>query len=384
MNKKLLSAFIVILLLSCNNAKQKGGDIPVIDLNENYPKKEIILQDIAKVEYIPLESSDSILIDARGSSVWTSDKIIVCQNSKGDIFMFNDKGKFLKKFNHKGQSGEEYNRISEIILDEENGELLIFDGGKKLLQVYDMDGKYKRTVKYPEGTNLRGFANINKSLVLCYNENEHDPFGGDKKVFTHSNFIFMSKQSGKTESSFKLSTKEGVNGICVLEFGGKRAFIINTPNIFTEYNSGIAINEIANDTIFSINYKTKKRKPLIIRSPKVSHLDKPLKMFSVAEIGSDAYYLKVMLKQMDMQTREGFQVTDYLWDKKAKKFFEYSLKNADVDDSRKFAKLDKVSLIYAEDLLELLEEGKLKGNLKEITQKLSNDDNPVIMKVSIK
>ena len=53
---------LFILLTGCQSGNQKPqtGNLPVIDLSKNYPKKEIRLQDIADIEYVPLETKDDV------------------------------------------------------------------------------------------------------------------------------------------------------------------------------------------------------------------------------------------------------------------------------------------------------------------------------------
>ncbi len=62
---------------------------------------------------------------------------------------------------------------------------------------------------------------------------------------------------------------------------------------------------------------------------------------------------------------------------------EYSLKNKEIDD-KEFKITTSNKLINADELVGLLEEGKLSGKLKEIAENLKEDDNPVLMKVTFK
>ncbi len=116
----------VLLLISCGSEKKEAG-LPTIDLTKSYPKKEIILQDIADVEYIPLETTDSALIGRNYYVVPAGkDKILVYDDgrSSGDILLFDTQGKFITKFNHKGQqTGQEYIHISEVLVDSKNQEV---------------------------------------------------------------------------------------------------------------------------------------------------------------------------------------------------------------------------------------------------------------------
>ncbi len=86
----------VLLLISCGSEKKEAG-LPTIDLTKSYPKKEIVLQDIAEVEYIPLETRDDVLIDHLFTTGYASkDTIMIANKKKGDVFIFNGQGKFLQ------------------------------------------------------------------------------------------------------------------------------------------------------------------------------------------------------------------------------------------------------------------------------------------------
>ena len=65
MKRILYSAAFMLALLAtgCGDANQKLSALPLIDMNADYPEKEICLQDVAEVSYIPLETTDEILLD---------------------------------------------------------------------------------------------------------------------------------------------------------------------------------------------------------------------------------------------------------------------------------------------------------------------------------
>ena len=64
MRKLVCSAALLLgfLATSCGDGKSKMSSLPQIDVNASYPEKEICLQDVAKVSYIPLETNDDFLL----------------------------------------------------------------------------------------------------------------------------------------------------------------------------------------------------------------------------------------------------------------------------------------------------------------------------------
>ncbi|MEI3446097.1 MAG: 6-bladed beta-propeller [Bacteroides thetaiotaomicron] len=89
----------------------------VIDVTKKHPEKIVYTQDIADIEYIPLETNDSTLIDRRKQDV-VSEQYIVYHNQNGQVLVFNRQGKRLYSFNRTGGGPEEYDSIDEIVLDE--------------------------------------------------------------------------------------------------------------------------------------------------------------------------------------------------------------------------------------------------------------------------
>ena len=89
MKRILYSAALLLALLvtACGDANQKTSALPLIDMNADYPEKEICLQDVAEVSYIPLETTDEILLDeGTGVEVFSSKGIVCVSDNKVYIF----------------------------------------------------------------------------------------------------------------------------------------------------------------------------------------------------------------------------------------------------------------------------------------------------------
>lgn len=109
----------IVILGGCvteiNNSHLPKGCIG-IDITKEYPTKEICIQDIADIEYIPLETNDSVLLYGMVSSI--SDSTIIFRNFKEEAaYCFDRTGKFKWRFCRKGESGAEYTKMSDIVVD---------------------------------------------------------------------------------------------------------------------------------------------------------------------------------------------------------------------------------------------------------------------------
>ena len=145
--KNLYLILVLSALVACTGSSQKEKPacvntpvepftgLPVFDLQEQYPEKEIILQDIADVRYVVLETGDSSLVGIR--PILMTDSFLVTVNKKSDVIFFDKSGKYLHSFNHTGMSGEEYGDIvSGYCIDEKAREIFIYDGLQSRIQVY--------------------------------------------------------------------------------------------------------------------------------------------------------------------------------------------------------------------------------------------------------
>ena len=173
--KNLYLILVLSALVACSGSpqKQKSASVntpaepftglPVFDLQRQYPEKEIILQDIADVRYVVLETGDSSLVGTR--TILMTDSFLVTVNKKSDVIFFDKSGKYLHSFNHTGMSGEEYGDVvSGYCIDEKAREIFIYDGLQSRIQVYGYGGAYRRTLKLPQN---RMFA----SSIFEYDEN---------------------------------------------------------------------------------------------------------------------------------------------------------------------------------------------------------------------
>ena len=56
-----LFSVFMFLFFGCGNGDPKVGDVITVDVTKSYPEKELILQDLFDIEYVPLETRDGFV-----------------------------------------------------------------------------------------------------------------------------------------------------------------------------------------------------------------------------------------------------------------------------------------------------------------------------------
>ncbi len=148
--------FIILLnfLPSCNIKEQHNLneiDFPrEVDLDITKASLDSLdLSEIAeKVEYIPLETADNILIDQIWDFVVTKDFIFILDRLK--ILKFTKDGKYVKELFKVGNGpGEAFCLCFAV--DEGKEYVYVFDRNKHDIKIYDFDGTFISTIKTPTG-----------------------------------------------------------------------------------------------------------------------------------------------------------------------------------------------------------------------------------------
>jgi hypothetical protein len=336
--------------------------------------------DTSDVEYIALETNDDFvnqgLVEAIGKEV------ILVKNYKddGDIFVYDRTGKAIRKINRKGQGGEEYTFCTSITLDDDNNEMFINDHFAKKIQVYDLEGHFKRSFKQKEGGGTRFYweiLNYDKDNLICYDEcNEEIPF------------LLVSKQDGSITKEIKTPFEEKKLFFQTIRTEkGIRAAGPGEYSRITPFNGNWILLEPSSDTIYTLMPDYSLR-PFIARTPPVNSMEPEVML--ILRLLSDRYYFMESIKNVyDFSREKGFPKTYFVYDTQKKDFFGYIIYNGDYSYKKEIYMVALTPINHKEswcsiDASELradYKNGKLKGKLKEIAATLEEDSNPVIMVV---
>ncbi len=375
----LLMIFLFLMGSQVISSQSEKSHLPVIDISKSYPKKEIRLQDITDSEYIPLETTDDVLLGNRLALSYVSDKyILIHEPIRGNIFIFNRDGTIYSHFNHKGQSGQEYAWIGDagVIFDEKNEEIFVCN---QSIQVYTLKGEYKRTLKINTVDSDSKVFNIDDEALLVYDDVIIEPGLEDKTM--KDPYRLVSKKDGSLISVLNIHfPKRYSTRIAKIEknsWGG--LFLFYTQSMY--YGQDLMIADVSSDTLYQLT-PNRKLIPLLTRKPSVHVSEEPRKVWATF-LTTDKFIIigtilldfnsvggKIPFFMYEFETGEVTRVS----------FFdaEYGTKYWEPGNSPAIAKNKIASLIQPSSIIDAYEKKRLNGNVDKFIKTLSEDDNPVV------
>ena len=385
--------YIVILCWGCNskpvsnkenvtikqtkiikNAKNPKKEVSIIDFNDIPNKEEkVFLQDVAELTYIPLETNDATLLEGiRNFTI--SDKYILAHNKKeGSIFLFNDKGKIVSSFNHKGGSGKEYIYCSRVTFDEEKKEIYIVDDvRRKQILVYDYNGTFLKSI--PTSNNMMdGLMNVNGEWLFYYDMASLMYF---PKKDSLSNYRLVNKNDGSIKELFIKPEIEQTNSI------RKKDGSVSVASFsFPYFRNGeeIILADFACDTIYSLTDDN--MKPYFIKKNAFRNL-------LITPYLKTQNHLFLYLTEKNENSKKFINTRILAYNQNKSKIDNIVFFNRD-DESKPVTFINVlienripncgIGIYSASKLIELNGKGQLKGELQHIASKLKEDDNPILM-----
>ena len=381
---------VALFLFGCGNGKQKESDGLIrVDVSKSYPKKELILQDLFDIEYVPLETTDEMLTE--GHIQYIGDNYMIFKNlgrMAGEIFIFDRQGKAVRKINRLGQSGEEYLNILGVDYDEQADELFVNSHYSDKVFVYDSEGNYKRSFDYLDGTLYAPIKILDEERLIAYD----DYFEYDKVPEKRDCYLILSREDGRLLEKIHIPYEEKKSLIIMRrDLNGKLTGNWGIRNtLMPPYQDGWLLIEPSADTIYTYS-ASRGLMPLIVRTPPVNEMDPEVFLFPT--IFTDRYvFMQAVERSFNFGVDKDVPRTNLIYDKTEQTAYEGEVINRDFegtpvnlwfahrvimefnDDEIAFA-----TRLEAPDLVEALNDGKLRGPLKEIASRLDEEDNPVIL-----
>lgn len=382
---KSISAIILLAIMAgCGGGnKQSAADLITVDVNANYPEKELILQDFMDVEYVALETTDDFLTQGVVKAIGKNIILVTNRIQNGDIFIFNRTGKGLRKINRLGQGNEEYSSATEIILDEDNNEMFVVAYSARKIWVYDLYGNYKRSFPLAETSYYRYTFNYDRDNLICHKG--YSPLVEDEK----SCHILISKQDGSITKEIQLPFSK-IETPVVVEGEGT---VVPTFDLTIPYHNSWILMRPSSDTVYT--YQPDGHiSPLMVRTPSIHAMDPQVFIFPTV-ITDPYFFIKTLKKEFDFERMKGYPTTNLVYDKQENSIFKYTVYNDDFLNKKQVSwgskavnpvnqEIATFQVLNAPNLVETYENGQLQGKLKEIAAELDEESNPVIMLVKHK
>jgi len=383
--KRIVYFCVVLMLIQCKSSTSKSEvrNLVEIDFSQKYPEKELYIQDIAKVEYIPLETNWNTIMKSDTRIDYVSDNYIVASNTfDGDVFVFDGKGKSKFHFNNKGRSETKYNQISSIAFDEYAKEIFIADrfATHPKFLVYAEDGEFKRTLECSPIFQPQIY-NFDNATLLAYDENR----------YSSKPYLFISKKDGSIVDSldFHLPIRLSNSFQTEVEFDGQKY----TANLYLRisnnrsYGKNFLIGDLYSDTIYRL-IPLKELQPVIVQKSSVQNTDPKIVIANRLITGKYIFLEKAVLDFEIATAKKYFPITDLMYDFETGQLNEYKLINKDFESSNvSFYETitpenTGIYILNVAELYKADEAGKIiKGNLRQLLITLDEWDNPIMVKI---
>ena len=211
----LLFVFILATVLSCKEKKQEEKlnsnsfyTIPFAEIVKN--KRVVKLSEFATdVELIKLEDTPEALLGNIENIEFTKDYIFF-KCWKHPVIQFSHDGKFVRNIGAIGKGPQEYSSCMKVSIDEKNERIYIHTTELSML-VFNFEGKYLKTIRYPALARFLNFWSRN-SFFVSYQEPiegkepyvfmEHDE-QGDTLQGVANHIFFASNEAAYNLSDFE-------------------------------------------------------------------------------------------------------------------------------------------------------------------------------------
>jgi len=145
---------VTLLVMGCGSeSNTEIAQAPSKDEFQSYQldmnAKGIALADlIQEIEIVRLEETEASLLSAVRQIEFFEDRMVLPSGNEGDVFVYSDKGEFIRKINRKGEGPEEYSGWNDIWLE---GDILNVYTAQKSIKRYDLEGNFISTKTIPHG-----------------------------------------------------------------------------------------------------------------------------------------------------------------------------------------------------------------------------------------
>lgn len=173
-----------------NDSVDECNVIVEVDLSGSHPEKDMFLQDIAEVRYVPLETSEQSLLKSIRRVAMRDDKIIITDFSD-QVLVFDSTGRYINKISRKGAGPSDYRYIANAAVDFDNQ--LVYIEDVMGIKAYDFDGYLMKKLPKPDYTSADMLYVWDSERLIAYYETEGMKEDGDT---LRGNYFFIDAETG--------------------------------------------------------------------------------------------------------------------------------------------------------------------------------------------
>jgi hypothetical protein len=149
--KNFIYILACIALCSCKSTSHGESAVKTIsvdfsDMKDSGKEKDLF----SSYKIVPLETNDSCLISEIIKVILWQDRIFILDGYlTASVVIFDSSGKWINTISRKGQGPDEYLRVSDIFVDEEEQLLCILCPANQKLMLFDKNGQLQKQEKLP-------------------------------------------------------------------------------------------------------------------------------------------------------------------------------------------------------------------------------------------
>jgi len=189
----ILATTLILLLVSCTDKNESG--LPVYDLVELSDPEAVLLSSVCDdIEYIPLETGDEIIGNISGIRFSTGRYAI---QSGSSVSVFDNEGRKKYVLDKQGKGPEEYLRGNVFDFNGGKDEILVYDSGHKRILTYNEEGAIVNEIKNISSVSAINLMHDGKIFITALSHGGDNKFGhviintdGDTLVTVENKFKF--------------------------------------------------------------------------------------------------------------------------------------------------------------------------------------------------
>jgi len=183
MTKPTIFFFLITFLLitsSCQTNQQNKNvtDIPTVNFDELVEQNLKLSSIIDTIEYIPLETNDSLLLRRPHNIKIQGTKVFFTEMAQyPGLYCFDKNGRFISKYTKRGKAEGEFISIIQYQIDSITQQVFLADVSQRKIIVLNDSLQYVTEIRFDNPHILMGFhINKNRNLEVVFDEKEGSIF----------------------------------------------------------------------------------------------------------------------------------------------------------------------------------------------------------------